>query len=145
MVFLTTLSLAGIVSINLLNVAARFIFNRPLFWNLEVSSILAVWFTFIVFGINYKENQHFKIEIVVGAFKGKMKTVYEAFADIVLMIILGFVLYSGFTSFFRNYRMTLPATGVSASLALYLPLILGAVTFVVFIAMKYLRKLIKRL
>jgi TRAP-type C4-dicarboxylate transport system permease small subunit len=144
LVFFSTLCLSGIVLINLVNIVSRFLFNSPLFWAIEVSSILAVWFTFIVFGINYKEKQHFKIDMIVNIFKGKLKAMHEIFADLVLVVILCFILYSGFFSFFRNYKMTLPATEISSSIALYLPLILGSITYLVFIVKKYIRTLTKR-
>ena len=71
LVLVSTVSLASIVLINLLNILMRFLLNKPLFWSLEVSSILAVWFTFIVFGDNYKENQHFKIDVLINTFTAR--------------------------------------------------------------------------
>jgi len=144
LVFISVASLIGIVLINILNVVARFTINTSLFWGLEVCSILAVWFTFIVFGINYKDGQHFKIDLVVNSFKGKLKKAHGIFVDIILLVILGFTLYSSIVSYFRNYQMTLPATEVPSSIALYLPLIIGSLTYVFFIIMKYAGKIGKR-
>ena len=79
-------SLMGIVLTICVNIVARYIFKKPLLWSLELCSILVVWATYILFGVDYKENRHFRIEIITKILPTNALKVLDIIVDILLFI-----------------------------------------------------------
>jgi TRAP-type C4-dicarboxylate transport system permease small subunit len=126
------IALAAIVFISIYGVLARYIFQKPLFWGMELSTSLAVWMTFIISGVNYKRNIHFSVDILYGVLSKKMKFINDIIVAIVTLFCIGVCLYSAIVSFVKNYKISMAAMEISVSFTLYLPLILGYATYIFF-------------
>lgn len=134
---IATFALTAIVIISLVGVISRYGFNKPLFWGMELSSSLAVWMTFIVAGLNYKRDIHFKVDIIYGALGKKGKLINDIFVSIVTLFCVSVCLYSAVVAFMRNYKMSMAAMEISVSFSLYLPVIVGYVTYIFYLVTRF--------
>ena len=134
---IATFALTAIVIISLVGVVSRYGFNKPLFWGMELSSSLAVWMTFIVAGLNYKRDIHFKVDIIYGALHKKGKFINDIFVSIVTLFCVSVCLYSAVVAFMRNYKMSMAAMEISVSFSLYLPVIIGYITYIFYLVTRF--------
>jgi len=102
-----TLALTTIVAISVVSVVLRYVFNKPLFWGMELSSSLAVWMTFIIAGVNYKRDIHFRVDIIFGFLNNRWKLINNIFVNIVTLFCISVCLYSAAISFIKNYKMSI--------------------------------------
>lgn len=133
-----TLALTAIVTISVISVVLRYVFNKPLFWGMELSSSLAVWMTFIIAGVDYKRDIHFRVDIIFGLLNKKWKLINNIFVNIVTLFCVSICLYSAVISFMRNYKMSMAAMEISVSISLYLPVVIGYVTYIFYMLVRFL-------
>jgi len=133
-----TLALTAIVAISVVSVVLRYVFNKPLFWGMELSSSLAVWMTFIIAGVDYKRDIHFRVDIIYGFLNKKMKLLNNIFVHIVTLFCVSVCLYSAAISFIKNYKMSMAAMEISVSISLYLPVVIGYVTYIFYMMVRFL-------
>ena len=133
-----TLALTAIVTISVVSVVLRYVFNKPLFWGMELSSSLAVWMTFIIAGVDYKRDIHFRVDIIYGFLNKKMKLLNDIFVHIVTLFCVSVCLYSGAVAFMRNYKMSMAAMEISVSISLYLPVVVGYLTYIFYMTVRFL-------
>jgi TRAP-type C4-dicarboxylate transport system permease small subunit len=124
--------LAGIVS--------RAVFNYPLSWGVELTTILVIWAVYFVFGVNYRDNTHLSISVFAEILPPVFKKVLECLGDIITAVVAVLMLFHGVNAMRMNYGMTTMALDVSVSLAYYLAAELGCVSLLGYILIKYLRK-----
>lgn len=136
-----TLALAAIVFISLYGVIARYIFKSPLFWGMELSTSLAVWMTFLISGVNYKRDIHFKVDLFYGFLPEKLKIVDDIIVAVITLFCLGICLYSAVLSFERNYKISMAAMEISVSFTLYLPLVIGYITYILFMVLSAIQRI----
>lgn len=133
-------TLAAIVFISVYGVIARYIFRKPLFWGMELSTSLAVWMTFLISGVNYKRNIHFTVDILYGSLSNKLKFIDDIVVALITLFCIGVCLYSAVVSFIKNYKISMAAMEISVSFTLYLPLILGYASYIFFMIHHFLTK-----
>ena len=128
--------LTSIVVLVITNVLLRTLFKAPILWTLEISGVLVVWFTFIVFGVAYRENRHFSIDILPQLLPDKGRIILKVVVDLITSLGIVFLGYSCIQSIMINGRMTLTATPLTVTFAFFLPLMIGIVTYLIFIFIK---------
>ena len=136
---LTLMGVVGLTSIVILvitNVLLRTLFKAPILWTLEISGVLVVWFTFILFGVAYREDRHFSIDILPQLLPEKSRKMLRIVVDLITFLGIVFLGYSCIQSIMVNGRMTLTATPLTVTLAFFLPLMIGIVTYLFFIIIK---------
>ena len=131
--FLGVFNLIAIVLIIVANIILRFVFNYPLMWSIELCAVMVVWMTFIVMGVNHRENRHFRIDAIAMMLSAKLQRIFAVLSNILTFVCLLLLLYSVMESIIVNRSMTLTAIEVSVAYALYLPLLIGALTYLYFI------------
>jgi len=136
---ISTASLAVIVLISIVSVISRFLFNKPLFWGMELSSCLAVWLTFIVSGYNHKHDIHFKVDLLYNLFGAKLKRIDDIIVTIITVFCVSICLYSGIIASLRNYNISMAAMEISVSITLYLPVVVGYITYLIFMLFEFTR------
>lgn len=129
-------SLLGIVAVIVVNVVARKLFNRPILWSLEMCSILVVWSTYILFGVDYHERKHFRIPVIIMLLPKRMHVGLELFVDIMLFIAVTMLSLSNWNAIQMNGSMTLTAMPVSLLMAFYLPFTIGLVSHLLYIIVR---------
>ncbi len=132
-------SLSAIVLLIIVNVLARSLFRSPILWSLEMSGVLVVWFAFILFGVDYYENRHFSIDVITLFLSDRWNRVLNIFIGIVTLTALGFLGYSCLEANRINGSMTLTATATTLTVAFYLPLGVGILSYIIFIILRLLR------
>lgn len=125
--------LTSIVMLVITNVLLRTLFKNPILWTLEISGVLVVWFTFILFGVAYRDNRHFSIDILPQLLPEKWQKILKILVDIITFIGILFLCYSCIQSIIINGRMTLTATPLTVTVAFFLPLMIGILTYLFFI------------
>ena len=124
----------------LTGIVARAIFNYPLSWGVELTSILVIWAVYSVFGVNYRDNAHLSINVFAEILPSRCKKALEVLGDIVTAAVAALMLIHGIGAMRMNYGMTTMALDVSVSLAYYLAAVLGCLSLLGYIVRKYLRK-----
>ncbi|PKL14607.1 MAG: hypothetical protein CVV52_01090 [Spirochaetae bacterium HGW-Spirochaetae-8] len=136
--------LISIVVVILLSIIMRAVFNKPLMWSGEVSSILIVWSIYSLFGLNYKESQHFAIDVMDEILPKRMQPGIRVFGDIVTLITLVLLIINSVTAMRLNQSMRTAALQARLSYVYYLPFMLGSISMLIYIVQKYYRLIRKR-
>ena len=131
--------LTAIVILIITNVLMRTLFKAPILWTLEISGVLVVWFTFMLFGVAYRENRHFSIDILPQFLSDKHRIVLKVVVDLITFLGILFLGYSCIQSIMINGKMTLSATPITVTLAFFLPLMIGIISYLFFIIINVTR------
>ena len=84
-----TFFLAGVV---FYNVILRYIFNKPTYWSIEVSSIMLIMLTFLASAEILKEKRHIKFTLIYDHLSPRNKDLAEiisALFGIIFFVVLG--------------------------------------------------------
>jgi TRAP-type C4-dicarboxylate transport system permease small subunit len=133
-------ALMGIVLTICVNIVARYIFRKPILWSLELCSILVVWSTYILFGLDYKEDRHFRIEVISSLLPDNLLKVLDLIVDIILLTTVVVLAISTWAAIKLNGKMILTAMPVTLLVAFYIPFIIGVTTHILFIVTKNIEK-----
>jgi TRAP-type C4-dicarboxylate transport system permease small subunit len=140
---LSAICLILIVLSILANIVARFVFNSPFTWSVELVTILVIWSVYFSFGINYRDNTHLSITVVAERLRARVKAVLDILTDALLVVTLSVMLVNCGIAMKMNYGMTTMALDISVSLAYYLAVGVGSVSMLGYLIRKYYRKLRK--
>jgi len=127
----------------LVGIFTRALFNYPLSWGVELTTILVIWAVYSVFGVNYRDNTHLSVNVLADILPGSVQKGLEVFGDLVTAVVLIVMLTHGVSAMRMNYGMTTMALDISVSLAYYLAVELGCVSLLGYLLLKYIRKLRK--
>ncbi|MBP1934450.1 TRAP transporter small permease [Ammoniphilus resinae] len=86
--FLGGICLAGIVIFVFLNVVLRYIFNAPVGWVSEISTILFVWMVMFGVGAAARHKLHPSIDFLVQMIPVKPRIILEVLMNIVMLYLL---------------------------------------------------------
>ena len=89
----STIALICIVGVILINIVARSIFNSPISWSFELTSILIIWSVYLVFGVNYQDKKHFRIDILKEKLNDKVRKILDIFSDLIILTTLLIIIY----------------------------------------------------
>lgn len=128
-----TTALTIIVVIAIVGVLSRLLFNKPIFWSMELSTSLAVWMTFIIAGYNHKHDIHFKVDLFYEMVSASGKKFFDYVSMIITAGCVAVCLYSAIVAFIRNSKISMAALEISVSYSLYLPLIIGYAAYLIYI------------
>ncbi len=138
-VLVGALCLTGIVVVVVLNVVMRFVFNQPLMWYLELCAIFVVWLAFLPLGANYYLNKHFIIDTFTRCLPAKFLPIQTGIVDLVSLVCAALLAVSALDAIEINGGMELNMIPLSLTIASYLPVVVGAVSYVILILLKYLK------
>jgi len=127
----------------LVGIFARALFNYPLSWGVELTTILVIWAVYSVFGVNYRDNTHLSINVLADILPGSVQKGLEVLGDLVTAVVLIVMLTHGVSAMRMNYGMTTMALDISVSLAYYLAVELGCISLLGYLLLKYIGKLRK--
>lgn len=86
MIFLTVLIAYSVLS--------RFIFNKPVAWQYELTLVCFSWIIFIGMSITFALDEHMRLTFVPGALKGSTQNIWLMVMD---AIVVFFLLYSAWS------------------------------------------------
>ncbi len=81
------------VSIVIMNVILRYVFNKGLFWAEEVATISFVWAVFVGASATYKNRMDVGIDFLVTRTSTKVQNFLRLIIDILLLVINGYIFY----------------------------------------------------
>ncbi len=120
----------AMVGIIFVQVIMRYILNNSLSWSEELGKFLFVWISWIGISIGHKRKEHIKITLVVDKLPHKLKMIFEAISELILIIICGITMYYGVIMI--GIQRNIPYAGIKISTAWgYLSLVLGCGIFII--------------
>ncbi len=129
-------SLIMIVIVILVSVISRTVFNYPLIWSGELSSMLIIWSIYSTFSTNYKNDTHFRIDVIDTFLSRKIVKILNLVSDVITMAALIILIIYSFRAIRRNINIRTAAMSVQVVYAFYLPFLLGCISFLISIFMK---------
>lgn len=99
-----------------IQVIMRYIFNNSLAWSEELARYLFIWLVFMGVSFGAKQMKHLKIDVFVNIFPKKMRPYVIIFADVIVLVFAGIVVYSAYTTVMKYYAIG------TASPALHCPM-----------------------
>jgi C4-dicarboxylate transporter, DctQ subunit len=112
---IAALCIFALMMIAVFQIAARKLFNAPLFGYIDMVEIAMTTFAFL--GIAYAERlgAHIRMELIIGMFKGRAQWLAEAVGVFLGLCVMSVLIYYGYTHAMRAYH-----SGDSTIDALYL-------------------------
>jgi len=92
--YLIGAALLVIVSITILQVIARFVFDRPLIWSDELARFLLIWMVFIGAAIVSFDDKHMGVEILQEKMSPKVKLITSLLMRVMILIFLIITAYT---------------------------------------------------
>jgi len=135
MVFLLLSVLAVITSI-----VGRFVFNHPFMWSEELPSIFILWSVFLFMGVNYKNDDYLKIDVIEllpQKVYEKVNRFLDWIGEAVLFVCAIVIVYFGFVAFRTNFSNEVMSINVSIALTNYSPVIIGNISLLFYLILKY--------
>lgn len=80
--------LALILSMVVLQVISRYVFNYPIEWSEEMARFLFIWLGFISAAVALKEDQHVKFTFIIDILPQKARRIIDIFNDLLTMAFL---------------------------------------------------------
>ncbi len=130
------ISLMSIVLTISVSIIARYIFKKPILWSLELCSVLVVWATYTLFGVDFLEKRHFRIEILTKILPSNILRLLDIFVDVILFIAVIILAISTWGAVELNGTMFLTAMPLSLWIAFYIPFTLGIISHFLYLLSK---------
>jgi len=115
----STIALICIVGVILINIVARSIFNSPISWSFELTSILIIWSVYLVFGVNYQDKKHFRIDILKEKLNDKVRKILDIFSDLIILTTLLIIIYFSISAIKINIAISTMALNLPVAFAYY--------------------------
>jgi len=96
-----------------LQVFFRYILNAPLSWTEELSRITLVWLVFWGSAIATRRKKHLSISFFIDLLPKKIRIYIEVFNQLLLIIFLGILSYTGYRVILITKDIVTPALGIS--------------------------------
>lgn len=87
--------LATTVILIFTQVIMRYVFNSSLSWTEELARYMFIWESWLGISLGARMGKHIRIEILINKLKGNAFIVVMTIADILTLVILGFLIYYG--------------------------------------------------
>jgi TRAP-type C4-dicarboxylate transport system permease small subunit len=121
----------------LFNVVSRYIFNHPFMWGEELAAIFIIWAVYMVFGLNYYEKSSFGIDLITKRLSEKASVILSIFCDAMVLLAIFLIIYYTIVATIQNRHVTIMSLGVPIYITNYLPLLIGCISVILFMANKY--------
>jgi TRAP-type transport system small permease protein len=109
---LMAVALAVMVVLVFSNVVLRYAFNSGITWSEEMSRYLFIWLTFLGAIGAFKNKEHLGVDMLLKRLPNKMKKVFLAISDLMILFVLLLVLDGSWKMTLINIDSKAPATGM---------------------------------
>lgn len=100
-----------------LQVASRYIFNRPTSWSEELARYLFVWITFLGAAVVIRKRRHVDVGVLTDRLPPKVARVVYLVADLAVLFLLGALTWAGVGLAAMAHRQLSAAMDLPMSLA----------------------------
>ena len=136
-----SVALAGVITLTIVNVISRYVFNSPLPWTEELSISLFIWFIFIGVSSTMKRNGHVGVDYFLNKLPRNLRIIGEIIGAIAIYFTLIYVfIYLGGKLAEQAQSKVTPILGISyRTIDLAIPIggALSLVHFTVNLVRKY--------
>jgi TRAP-type C4-dicarboxylate transport system permease small subunit len=102
-------SMALILVVMVVQVAARYLFASSLIWAEEFCRYVLIWQTFLLLGVAFRRGEFVALDIVPGLLPPGLRLALKAVMAVPILIFLGLMVYYGWDYAARVQRQTIPA------------------------------------
>ena len=91
-------------------IIARYVFNSPTVWTLEVSVFILIWFGFISIAYVQREGRHIHVDILVSRLSSRTRAIWDVMTMIFSLFFVGILTYYSYDFFidaFKSHETTL--------------------------------------
>lgn len=111
---IATLAVVGVISLTILNVVSRYVFNQPIQWAEELAIALFIWFIFIGVSSSMKRNGHVGVDYFVNKLPRPLKIVSEFIrAGAIYFVLIYVFIYLGSKLALQASDKITPILGIS--------------------------------
>jgi C4-dicarboxylate transporter DctQ subunit len=98
------------MTIFLVNVIMRYIFNNALIWGNEVGIFLLIWGSLIGWSIAAKDDRHIRVDLLWDFMPMPIKWGMDVFADIITICFCAFLIYAGYQNVAGYFHASIRST-----------------------------------
>lgn len=120
-----------LVLVTFWQVLSRYILYIPSPWTIELDQHLFVWFCLLGAALNYKDNEHFKIDYFFNLFPKKIKILLGIFFNIILFILFIALIYYGYIHVLSVSYRTSPILHLNRCW-LFMPVVIAGIIMLFF-------------
>jgi TRAP-type C4-dicarboxylate transport system permease small subunit len=88
-------ALTFLVSVTVLSVVARYVFDAPLHWLEEVSGLLMIWIIMVGAIVTERDGQHLTIPMLTDALPRRLRAAVEVAIGLLSLVVLVYVAWLG--------------------------------------------------
>jgi len=136
-------AMSVIVTVLLLQVILRYIFNYSIPWGSELARYLLIWTIFLVAGVGFKAGDHMAVDILVDRLPEKAGRALTFFTHFVVLVFVVWIAKQGYFLVPRLFSQTSAALQISMSYA-YLAVPVGCSLMAIYMLELIIRKDIRR-
>jgi TRAP-type C4-dicarboxylate transport system permease small subunit len=92
-----------VMGITTYEVLARYLFNAPTTWSLEISVILTMWATFLGVAYTLQQGGHTQVDLVINRLSGRSRRVLRIFVYIFIMVFSIFLTWASLVPAIEAY------------------------------------------
>ncbi|HKM06863.1 MAG TPA: TRAP transporter small permease [Sphaerochaeta sp.] len=124
-------SLTIMLALTVLQVAMRYILNKPTSWSEEITLFTLVWFGYVAMAIGIRKDTHISLEFLYDHLRAKGKKVLDIGRYTLLLAFAVMMTYYSFPMIKIGMTNAMPATGISRAV-LYAPALVGGLLMSLF-------------
>ncbi|HKL58892.1 MAG TPA: TRAP transporter small permease [Sphaerochaeta sp.] len=124
-------SLTIMLALTVLQVAMRYILNKPTSWSEEITLFTLVWFGYVAMAIGIRKDTHISLEFLYDHLGAKGKKVLDIGRYTLLLAFALMMTYYSFPMIKIGMTNAMPATGISRAV-LYAPALVGGLLMSLF-------------
>lgn len=138
-------TLAGALTLLILilvsaDIVTRVFVGRSLIWVEETSRILFVWAVLLGSAASVASDEHIRIDMVYSLFPKRIRSLLDIVGYIIIILTLGYVLYSGYRLVIRYGSQPFPISGLARGW-MYAATCLGSLMMLIGLIENYLQRL----
>lgn len=122
--------LVAMVALVFYAVVARYVFNAPLIFSYDLSTLLFAWVVFLGLFVAERDNAHIGLDLVQNMAHGPVRTILQVIKQALLIALAAFITWIGYRLIQRT-GMQIPSMRISAKwLYASLPIGFAALTLI---------------
>jgi TRAP-type C4-dicarboxylate transport system permease small subunit len=105
--------LAGITVLVFIQVCLRYLFALSFLWGEELSLFAFIWCVFLGAAANVRRRQHFALDVLAQALRGRAAVVQRLFVDLVVLAVSLILVVEGYRFAVLSVKRLSPALGIT--------------------------------
>ena len=123
--WISVTALTSIILINVINLLMRWLLNRPIQWNLEISLILSVYSVMLIIPVICRDKEFIQMQLIEQIIVGKNSKYLNLFVDLMIIAVFIYLVKVSFTLSASQTHMLSRGIGIPRTV-ITMPVTIGA-------------------